>query len=76
MKNFINLTSRVINKLHIIEITKQSTSYSIHMSTNSINGVILFSSGVVTTQKNIIEISEKYDKEDYDTITKIIKEIC
>ena len=37
MKHFINLTSRVINKLHIIEIIKKPNKYEIHMNTNDIN---------------------------------------
>jgi len=73
MKHFINLTSRVINKLHIIEIIKQPSKYEIHMSNNSINGIMLFSSGNLRTHINIIEICEKKDKQDYDTITDLIK---
>lgn len=78
MNNFINLTSRVINKLHIIEIIKKPNIYEIHMSNNSINGNIngflLISSGGLHTKHNIIEICNKKDKQDYETITDLIKE--
>ena len=75
MKNFINLTSIVINKLHIVEIIKRPGSYCIHMNNNSITGFIFFSTGGIETYKNIIEICEKNDKKDYATITRLIKEI-
>ena len=73
MKSFINLTSRVINKLHIIEIIKKPRKYYIHMSNINMDGYILFSNGVLGTNKNIIEICKKNNKKDYDTITDLIK---
>ena len=73
MKNFINLTSRVINKLHIIEIIKNSNKYEIHMSNNKIDGFWLFSSGRLDTNDKIIEICNIKHKEDYETITNLIK---
>jgi hypothetical protein len=76
MKHFINLTSRVINKLHIIEIIKQPTKYRIYMSNNSINGFCFFASGNIETHRNIIEICQQKDKQDYDTITELIKNIA
>ena len=72
MKNFINLTTRVINKLHIIEIIKKPNKYEIHMSNNSIDGFWLFSSGGLDTNHTIIKICEKKDKQDYETITDLI----
>jgi hypothetical protein len=74
MKNFINLTSRVINKLHIIEIIKKPNKYDIHMSNNSYDGFILFSTGGLDTKHNIIEICNKKDKQDYETISDLIKQ--
>jgi len=73
MKNFINLTSRVINKLHIVEIIKKPNKYKIYMTNISINGIILFSNGTLGTNHNIIEICEKKDKKDYDIITDLIR---
>jgi len=75
MNNFINLTSTVINKLHIIEIIKQPNKYKIYMSNNSVTGFLLFSNGVFNTNHNIIEICNKKNKEDYETITDLIKNI-
>lgn len=73
MKHFINLTTRVINKLHIIEIIKHPNKYEIHMSNNSIDGFLLFSSGSVDTKNNIIEICNTKNKQDYETITELLK---
>ena len=73
MKNFINLTTRVINKLHIIEIIKKPTKYFIYMSNSRIGGFSLFSLGILRTSKNIIEICEISNKHDYDTITDSLK---
>ena len=74
MKHFINLTSRVINKLHIIEIIKHPNKYEIHMSNNSIDGFLLFSSGGLNTTNNIIEVCNTNDKQDYETITELLKQ--
>ena len=75
MKHFINLTTRVINKLHIIEIIKHPNKYEIHMSNNSIDGFLLFSSGSVDTKNNIIEICNTKNKQDYETITELLKPV-
>ncbi len=73
MKHFINLSSRVINKLHIIEIIKQPNKYRIYMTNSSLHGSFFFASGGLETNYNIIEICEKKDKQDYETITELIK---
>lgn len=73
MKHFINLITRVINKLHIIEIIKYPNKYEIHMSNNRIDGFLLFSSGGVDTKNNIIEICNTKNKQDYETITELLK---
>ena len=73
MKHFINLTSIVINKLHIVEIVKQPNKYRIYMSNNSVRGFLFFASGSLETDHNIIEICEKKDKQDYETITALIR---
>ena len=74
MKHFINLTSRVINKLHIIEIKIIPNKYEIHMSNSRINGLFMFYAGGFDTCHNIIEICNKNDKQDYETITELIKQ--
>ena len=75
MKHFINLTSRVINKLHIIEIVKQPNLYEIHMSNHFVNGFIFFASGVLESEQNIIKICKNKDKHDFDTITEFINPV-
>jgi hypothetical protein len=75
MKHFINLTTSVINKLHIIEIVKKPSKYTIFLSNNDISGCILVGSGSVSTTSNKIDICEKDDKVDYDKITELIKQI-
>lgn len=75
MTNFINLTSRVINKLHIMEIIKQPSKYYLYMNPNSFNGFMFFSCGVVSSNYYRIEVCEKNNKHDYDTITNFINEI-
>jgi len=73
MKHFINLTSRVINKLHIIEIIKHPNKYIIHMSNNTIDGFLFFTTGSLHTIPNIIEICNINNKRDYETITELLK---
>jgi hypothetical protein len=72
MKHFINLTSRVINTSHIIEIIKRPGMYEIHMSNYSIGGFILFSIGRFNNHPNIIEICNTKNKQDYKIITDFI----
>jgi len=73
MKNFIHLTSRVINKLHIIEIIKNPNKYEIYMSNYNVDGFLWFGSGSLYTKPNIIEICNTKDKQDYETITHFIQ---
>jgi len=75
MKHFINLTSRIINKQHIIEIVKSPSKYYIYMNNNNLSGFTLFSIGSLSTNNNIIEICEKTNKQDYDVITDLINKI-
>jgi hypothetical protein len=43
------------------------------MSNNYINGYLLFSTCLLASNKNIIEICKKNNKQDYDTITDLFK---
>jgi hypothetical protein len=45
------------------------------MSNSQINGAMIFTAGSISSRSNIIEICEKDNKQDYDTITNLIKEI-
>ena len=72
MKQIIYLTSRIINKLHITQIIKHSNHYEIYMTNNTIGGFFLVGNGTIDTTFNFIEICNKEDKQDYETITKLI----
>jgi hypothetical protein len=73
MEKFINLTSRVINTSHIVEIIKKPNNYELHMTNNIIGGFLIFSSGALHTEQNIIKICGTKDIQDYETITNFIK---
>jgi hypothetical protein len=77
MKQFINLSSIVLNKLHITEIAKTPGKYSIYMSNRSVNGTFIgsfiFLYGTIHTDHNVIEICETTHQQDYNTVTEWIK---
>ena len=72
MKQFINLTTTVINKLHIVEITRSPQKYRIYVSNNNLSGALIFSSGYISSEYNIIEICEIKNSLDYKKITNFI----
>jgi hypothetical protein len=72
MNNFINLTSRVINKYYIVEIIKKPDKYIIYMNYANFSGNIIFGSGYVATNYDTIEICKKKNTADYTTITNFI----
>lgn len=72
MKQFINLTSRVINKFYIVAILKKPSKYIIHMNYKTIDGIAVLGTGFIWNDINTIEICETKNKQDYDTITKVI----
>jgi hypothetical protein len=72
MKTFINLSSVVINKLHITEIVKKPGMYHIYVNNSNINGKYIFSFGRITTIHNIVEICESKNKKDYKIVTDMI----
>ena len=69
MKQFIQLSSCVINKSHIIQIRKKpiERKYYIYMTNH-------MSQGLFYTFWFHLEICEKKEKKDYDTITSLLKE--
>ena len=75
MKQFINLTSIILNKSHIVEIIKQPNKYFIHMSNNRLYGELVLANGSVSTQPNIIEICKHNHNQDYNIITDLLKEL-
>ena len=72
MKNFINLTFTVINKLHIVEIIKKPDKYIIYMNYNRFSGFIFYGSGFVSSDYSKIEICNIENNADYNTITNFI----
>lgn len=75
MSHFINLSSRIVNKLHIVEIIKKESKYLICMSNTKIDSFHILGSGGVESESNIIEICEKKNQEDYNNIKKFIENI-
>jgi hypothetical protein len=76
MLQFLRLTSRVINKAHIIEITKPSLDkYSIYMSNTHISGFAVLGGGSISSTQNVIEICKVQNPHDYDCISKFIQTI-
>lgn len=72
MKQFINLTTTVINKLHITEIIRSPQKYRIYMSNNNLSGGMLFFGGYISSVYNITEICEIKNPLDYKKITDFI----
>jgi hypothetical protein len=75
MKTFINLSSVVINKLHVTEIVKKPGKYYIYVNNSNINGKFIFSLGRITTVHNIVEICETKNKKDFNMVTDWINAI-
>jgi len=75
IRNFLNLSTRVINKLHIIEIVKKPHNYTIILSISNIDGWMALTSGNLSTNHNVIDVCEKTNKQDYDTVTNFIENI-
>ena len=75
MKQFIKLTSLILNKSHIIAIIKQPNKYLIHMSNNRLFGEFVFGNGSVSTEQNIIEICKQNNNRDYHIMKDLLKEL-
>jgi|LakMenE01Jun11ns_1017448.scaffolds.fasta_scaffold8063868_1 hypothetical protein len=68
----LNLTSRVINKRHIVEIVKNHGKFQICLTNHVVDGYIMVGSGRLTVTQNMIEICEKTNKPDYDIVNRFI----
>ena len=75
MKQFIKLTSKIINKSHIVEISIVPGKYFVYMNDKMITGSFILSNGSISTDYNMFEICENKNKQDFETITKFINEI-
>jgi len=73
MKQFIKLTSLILNKSHIIAIVTQPNKYFIHMSNNRLYGEFVLANGSVSTEQNIIEICEQNNNRDYHIIKDLLE---
>lgn len=72
MKHFLHLSSRVINKLHIIEIIKQPSKYYVYINNKDHKFLCYVSFGILSTSHSMISVCENNNKEDYDIITNFI----
>jgi len=75
MKQFIKLSTRLINKAHIIGITKAPQRYIIEMTNSERGGWYLFGVGYWWSNTNLISICETHNKQDYEIIKKYIKDL-
>ncbi len=76
MIQFIRLSHRVINKAHIIEITRPShDKYSIYLSNMHLSGFALLGGGSISSAQNAIEICKVKNPQDYDYVSKFIQTI-
>ena len=72
MKPFLQLTSRVINASHIVQIVTTPTSYCIHLTAQKTSGIFLFSSGSLASHPYTIDICKTKQTSDYDAVTRFI----
>ena len=72
MKPFLQLTSRVINASHIVQIVTTPTSYCIHLTAQKTSGIFLFSSGSLASHPHTVEICKIKQASDYDAVTRFI----
>jgi hypothetical protein len=69
MKQFIKLTSLIINKNYIKAIEIHPNKYNIYMMENNINGTLLLGSGGFTSDEHKIEVCAKEKPKEYKIIT-------
>ena len=72
MKPFLQLTTRVINASHIVQIMTTPTSYCIHLTAQKTSGVFLFSSGSLSSSPDTIQICKTKQPSDYDAVTRFL----
>ena len=71
MPHFINLSTRVINKLHIVEIVKHPSKYYIYTLNTCVDGFMVLGTGYADTNRNVIEICK--DTPDWTKIANWIE---
>ena len=70
MRQYLKLSSTLINMNHVVKITNSNNKYHIYMHNTDLNGWMICSSGVVASRDNMIVVCEKEEKKDYDIISK------
>ena len=77
MSNFIKLTSIIINTQTIknINIITKNSSYCINLTHQKLDGIILFTSGYITSIDYKIDICKQKDPLDYKIITDWIDKL-
>jgi hypothetical protein len=72
MRNFIKLNKRIINKININEIEKNTNEYVIHVRGSGVVAWMMFGSGVALNNSERIKICKIKDECDYKIIQKFI----
>jgi len=75
MPNFINFSSIIINTSKIKAIEMTNNKYIITLSTNTLDGFMLFTSGYFKSINDKVEICKTQHPEDYKILTDWINKI-
>ena len=75
MSNFINFSSVIINTSKIKAIEMTNNKYIITLSTNTLDGFMLFTSGYFKSINDKVEICKTQHPEDYKILTDWINKI-
>jgi hypothetical protein len=75
MNNFIKFSTVIINTSKIKSIQIKEGIYSITLTTNKLDGFMLFTSGYLTSNNYKVEICEKQHPGDYKILTDWINKI-
>jgi hypothetical protein len=75
MNRFIKLSQCVLNTNHISHIVIKPSNFQIKMNIYDMNGQLIFGSSGVSTVPCILDIDEKTNPTDYQTIEKWIRQI-
>jgi hypothetical protein len=75
MTNFIKFSSILINTSKIKAIEMTNNKYIITLSTNILDGFMLFTSGYFKSINDKVEICEKQHPDDYKILTDWINKI-
>jgi hypothetical protein len=75
MSNFIKFNTLLINTSKIRTIEMKNNTYIITLSTNTLDGFMLFTSGYFKSINDKFEICENKYPEDYKTLTNWINKI-